>query len=403
LDTPVGETYDFESFRLDRSTGRLFRKSAEGEFAAVAIGSRAIVMLGVLVAHAGEVVSRQEIMDAVWQGTAVEESNLTVQLSALRRVLDSGPAEVNCIQSVPGRGYRFVAQVMRSNRGAATTAIVDAPNPAGGTGANQRRLTRGGAAWLLLGVFAFAGLVVFQTGMPDRLHGPGPGLSVVVLPFANLDSDPEQEYFADAITDDLTTDLSRISASVVIAHSTAQSYRGKTLDVRRIGQEVDVHYVLEGSVRRLDRQVEMNAQLIDARTGGHVWADRFESDRRDLAQAQNEITGRIARTLHLELVEVAGRRIERENRVDPDAGDLVMRGWDLWFRPLSTATHEAAAGAFERALRIDPHMVDAKIGVATILISNIGTGLSHTTGPDGARGATASGSDRAGARQLSRL
>src|SRR5258708_7763293 len=157
-----------------------------------------------------------------------------------------------------------------------------------------------------------------------------PRLSILVLPFANLSDDPEQEFFADGISDDLTTDLSRISGSVVIAHSTAMTYKGKPVDVRQIGHDLDVRYVLEGSVRRMGDQVQVNAQLLDAGDGTHVWAERFQTDRRDLAEAQSNITGRLARTLHLELVEAAGSRIEREKAADPDAADLVMRGWASW-------------------------------------------------------------------------
>jgi len=139
-----------------------------------------------------------------------------------------------------------------------------------------------------------------------------PRLSIVVLPFANLSNDPEQEYFADAITEDLTTDLSRIADSFVIARSTAFAFKGKSVDVKQIGHDLGVRYVLEGSVRRLGDQVQVNVQLIDAERGAHLWADRFETDRRNLAQAQSEITGRLARTLNLQLVEAAGQRVDQE-------------------------------------------------------------------------------------------
>jgi adenylate cyclase len=138
-----------------------------------------------------------------------------------------------------------------------------------------------------------------------------PRLSIVVLPFANLSNDPEQEYFADAITDDLTTDLSRISDSFVIARNTAFTYKGKPVHAKQIGRELGVRYVLEGSVRRMDDQVQVNVQLIDGESGAHLWADRFETDRRNLAQAQSDITGRLARTLNLELVKEAGRSYRR--------------------------------------------------------------------------------------------
>jgi len=148
-----------------------------------------------------------------------------------------------------------------------------------------------------------------------------------VLPFVNLSDDHEQEYFADGVTDDLTTDLSRIAGSFVIARNTAFTFKGKSVDAKQIGRELGVRYVLEGSVRRAGDQVQVNAQLVDAETGAHLWADRFDTNRRNLPEAQNEITGRLARTLHLELGEAVGRRIEQEKVVDPDARDFDMRGW----------------------------------------------------------------------------
>jgi adenylate cyclase len=205
---------------------------------------------------------------------------------------------------------------------------------------------------------------------------PTPRLSVVVLPFANLSPDPEQEYFVDAITDDLTTDLSRIADSFVIARSTAFTYKGKAVDVRQVARELGVRYVLEGSVRRMGERVQVNVQLIDGDTGSHVWADRFETDRRDLAEAQSEITGRLARTLNLELAEAVGRRVEQERAGNPGARDFVMRGWAWWYRRMSPAHRQEAQRAFERALEMDPHSIEARIGLATILVSNIADGWS---------------------------
>src|SRR5262249_22318961 len=154
---------------------------------------------------------------------------------------------------------------------------------------------------------------------------PTPRLSIVVLPFANLSNDADQEYFADAITDDLTTDLSRIGDSFVISRTTALTYKGKPIDVKQIGRDLNVRYVLEGSVRRLGEQVQVNTQLIDAETGAHVWADRFDTDRANLAKAQGEITARLARTLQVELIGAVGRQIEQEKPVNQDARDSVMR------------------------------------------------------------------------------
>jgi len=121
-----------------------------------------------------------------------------------------------------------------------------------------------------------------------------PRLSIVVLPFANLSDDPKQDYFADGITDDMTTDLSRISDSFVIARNTAFTYKAKSVDMKEIGRDLGVRYALEGSVRRTGEQVRVNVQLIDTDSGAHIWADRFDTDLADLAEAQDEITGRLA-------------------------------------------------------------------------------------------------------------
>jgi adenylate cyclase len=203
-----------------------------------------------------------------------------------------------------------------------------------------------------------------------------PVLSIVVLPFANLSVDPEQEYFADAITDDLTTDLSRIADSFVIARTTAFTYKGRAVGARQVARELGVRYVLEGSVRRTGDQVRVNVQLVDAGTGGHIWADRFQTDRANLAEAQDEITSRLARTLNLELAETVGCRVEQEQAINPDVHDHVMRGWAWWYRRMSPANRLEARRAFTRALEMDPRSVDARIGLATILVSNIADGWS---------------------------
>jgi adenylate cyclase len=212
-----------------------------------------------------------------------------------------------------------------------------------------------------------------------------PRLSIVVLPFTNLSNDPEQEYFVDGITDDLTTDLSQISDSLVIARNTAFTYKGKAVDAKQVAHELGVRYVLEGSVRRMGDQVQVNVQLIDGENGAHAWADRFEADRRNLGEAQSQITGRLARTLHLQLVQDVARHIEQERAVDPDARDLVMRGWAWWYGPYSVANRQEAQQAFERALEIDPRSVDARIGIALVLAGRLADGVSSSVREDTAR------------------
>jgi TolB-like protein/Flp pilus assembly protein TadD len=212
-----------------------------------------------------------------------------------------------------------------------------------------------------------------------------PRLSIVVLPFVNLSNDPEQEYFADGITDDLTTDLSRISGSFVIARNTAFTYKDRPVDVKQVGQELGVRYVIEGSVRWVGRQVWVNVQLIDAESGGHLWADRFDIDRANLGEAQSEITGRLARTFDLELATAAGRQIARERVADPDAQALVLRGRACLLRSSSSQTRQDAQSAFERALVIDPQSIDAKVCLAITLVINLLDGWSRSPRQDQAR------------------
>jgi class 3 adenylate cyclase/TolB-like protein len=200
---------------------------------------------------------------------------------------------------------------------------------------------------------------------------PLPRLSIVVLPFANLSNSPDQEYFADAITEDLTTDLSRIAGSFVIAPTTAFTYRGKGLGAKQIGHELGVGYVLDGSVRRTGDHVQVNVQLIDAESGAQLWTDRLASDRTDLVKAQREITGRIARSLNLQLTEVVGRRVERDGPANPDAQDYLMRAWASYYRPASSASRREARRDFERALEIDPQSVRARIGIGTVLVDDL--------------------------------
>jgi len=194
-----------------------------------------------------------------------------------------------------------------------------------------------------------------------------PRLSIVVLPFANLSNDPEQEYFADGITEDLTTDLSRITGSFVIARSTAFTYKGKPIQAKQLGRELGVRYLLEGSVRRSGQQVRVNAQLVDAETGAHLWAERLDRDMGDLFRLQNEITGQIARALQFEL-EIADARRSTEH---PDALDYILRGRVAWARLISRENYDEASSLFERALALDPSAVEAQIGLANTLVGRL--------------------------------
>jgi adenylate cyclase len=245
-------------------------------------------------------------------------------------------------------------------------------------------------AAVVLIALAAAGSWLWRGGTPAEVSRAKPvpplsPLSIVVLPFENLSGDPKQDYFVDGVTDDLTSDLSRIPGSFVIARTTAFTYKGKAIDVRQIGRELGVRYVLEGSVRRSGDRVHVNVQLIDAAREAHVWADQFDTDRANLAQMQEEITGRLAQTLRIELKEAVGRWIEGKGAVDPDARDFVMRGWAWYYRPASRQNRQRAQQEFERALAIDPRSAEARIGLARTLVVNILDGWAASPQQDEAR------------------
>ena len=190
----------------------------------------------------------------------------------------------------------------------------------------------------------------------------------MVLPFANLSGDPSQDYFADGITENLTTELSRIGGSFVIARNTAFTYKGKSIDAKEIGKELGVRYVLEGSVQRDQNRVRVNAQLVDAESGAHLWADRFEEDVADLFKLQDEVVARLANSLGLALTNAEAQRGAHSK--NPDAIDLTMRGWALFWSVFQKPPNEAreslkqARALFDRALAIDPNDADALAGSA---------------------------------------
>jgi adenylate cyclase len=249
-------------------------------------------------------------MAAVWPGRVVEESNLTVHMSALRRVLDEGGDGTNFIQTDPGRGYRFAAPVVET--------------PAGETK---------------------------NANLAAAPHREKP--SIAALPFENMSSDPDQAYFADGMVEDIITELSRSRSLFVVSRNSSFTYRGKTLDIRQVAAELGVRYVLEGSVRRNAQSVRVNAQLIDAETGGHVWAERYDRGVSDVFAVQDEITRAV--TMAIEPA-VAGAEQLRAVRLHPEnlgAWEAFHRGmWHL--EQVDAGSNATARALFEKAIALDP-------------------------------------------------
>ena len=221
-------------------------------------------------------------------------------------------------------------------------------------------------------VVVAAGVWYFRAGEKQAVVANAPThLSIVVLPFTNLSGDQNQDYFADGITENLTTELSRIRNSFVIARNTAFTFKGKNIPVKEISKELGVRYVLEGSVQRDQNRVRVNAQLVDGETGAHLWADRFEEDFADLFKLEDQVVARIANSLRVELVNAESRRPPPQSL---DAVDLTMRGWALlWQKPTPQKDH-AARELFEQAVKLDPSNAEAHSGIAYSLARDVASG-----------------------------
>jgi TolB-like protein len=304
--------YSFEDCSLDTARRELRRGSA-----LVALQPQVFDILVYLVQNRDRVVSKDDIFQSVWGGRVVSESALTSRITAVRKAIDDGGAQ-RLIRTLPRKGLRFIGEV-REEEGAA------AASP------------------------------------------PAPRLSIVVLPFMNLSDDREQQYFADGITEDLTTDLSRLACMFVISRNTAFTYRNNQIGTKQIGRELGVRYVLEGSIRRSGNQVRVSAQLIDAATDAHLWAEQFDGDMSDLFALQNEITGRISVALNSELISREAAR-PTEN---PDAFDYILRGRAVDAKPRTRDNYADAVDLFERALALDPRSLDTQSWLVIALTSRV--------------------------------
>ena len=288
----------------------LYRRDERGVFVPLALGSRAIAILGVLVERPGELVSRAEIISAVWPETIVEESNLDVQIAALRRVLDEGQTAGSCILTIRGRGYRFTAPV---TRGADVAAVPIGTAPP----------------------------------LPNKP-------SLAVMPFQNMSGDPEQEYFADGAVEEIITALSRIRWLLVIARNSSFTYKGQAINVTRVGRELGVRYVLEGAVRKSGRRVRISAQLIDATTGAHLWAGRFDGLLEDIFELQDQVAASVAGVIEPTLEVAETRRLADRPTSDLTALDYYLRA----LPDLDAFTKESLLMALDllrQAIARDPH------------------------------------------------
>jgi TolB-like protein len=304
--------YAFGPFRLDVAAGILFRGAEP-----VALGQRAIALLQILVEAAGNPISKDRLIEGAWPGLAIEESNLPVQIAALRRVFAEAPGGERWIETLPRRGYRYVGPV----------AVREQENQ-GAAGNEQPALAP-----------------------PDKP-------SLAVMPFTNMSGDPEQEYFADGMVEEIITSLSRIKWLFVIARNSSFIYKGQAVNVGRVGRELGVRYVLEGSVRKAGERVRISGQLIETETSVHLWAERFDRRLDDVFAVQDEITLNVVGAIEPSLREAEIERVKRKRPENLDAYDLVLRALPHVALPMPAEAAKAMP-LLERALTLEPDYAGA--------------------------------------------
>lgn len=331
----MGTYYILGAFRLDSAANTLFRGGEP-----VALGRRAVAVLRALVEQPGTLISKGTLIGAAWHGLLVEESNLAVQISALRKVFAGEPGGERWIETLPGRGYRFVGPTKIEKLDPVTVALT----------------------------------------LPQSAIGPDLSLpekpSIAVLAFQNMSGDPEQEYFADGLVEDITTALSWFKALIVVARNSSFVFKGKAVDIQQVARELDVRYVLEGSVRKAGGRIRITGQLIDASTRAHLWAEKFDASTEDVFELQDQITARVVGSLVPSLQDAELKRARRKPPSSLDAYDCVLRALPHIIANTPGAPAEAIR-LLEAALSFDPDYAYAH----ALLAMAMGQVFRDTVGP----------------------
>jgi TolB-like protein/DNA-binding winged helix-turn-helix (wHTH) protein len=356
----------FDGFVLDLERGCLLREDQE-----IPLRRKTFEFLRYLASNSCRLASKEELLAAVWPNVMVSDDSVVQCVTELRRAL--GDHDQRLIRTIQRRGYRFETPV------AIETSTVSSQVPEAGlqhdSSREAARVARvgdpRGRRRLIVVVAAVCVLTLLAAALLDSHWSPGsterltaPPLSIVVMPFKNLNDDRDQAYFAEGVSNDLSTELSRLPGLFVIAQATAHTFKDSDVDARQVGRALNVRYLLAGSVRRNVDQVRISAQLISAETGATLWAERFERGFSDLPAWQDEVIGRIALALNYRLVRLESERGLRERPGAPEAFDLTMRGWALVYASKKPDHYFAARTHFQQALALDPKAVNAAAGVA---------------------------------------
>lgn len=376
LDTP----FWVADWKVEPSLGRLSRGQD-----AVKVEPKVMTVLVCLAQAAGDVISREQLEAAAWEGMVVGYDSLASTIIKLRKAFEDDSRNPRIIETVPKRGYRLIAPVGivapassgSSDAATSPTPTGDGPEtesiaaPATDAPAPLRSLARWAtqipmsyetkgllvASLTLIVVVAIGYFSFMNPADEDRT------LTVAVLPFKNMSDDPQQEYFSDGLTADLITDLSKLSALSVIARNTVFTYRNENVDVRKVARELGAQYVVEGSVRKAGNTVRISARLIDAKSGTNLWADRFDGALDNVFELQDRVTSRIVESLKLTLTENERSQIIHKYTNNIEAYDHFLRGWQ-YFWNMSREGNQIARESYLKAIEIDSNFARAYANLA---------------------------------------
>jgi TolB-like protein len=315
--------YLFEKYVFDIGRRELHRGTEP-----VPIAPQVFDLLDYMIRNRDRVVSKDELIAAIWGGRAISDAALTTRINSVRVAVGDTGDEQRLIKTLPRKGFRFVAPVLEIT-GSDHAAI---PND--------------------------------QIQASTQAPRSSDKSAIAIMPFENMSADPDQAYFADGLVDDITTALSRFRAFFVIDRNSSFTYRGKAVDIKQIGHELGVQYVLEGSVRKVGKQLRINAQLIDVATGVHLWADRFDGSLGDIFDLQDRLARQVVGAIAPEVDRAEIERASRRRTGSIDAVTAYYRGLPYIQFPTTPENNDAAAGYFERAIALDPGFAPAYGGAA---------------------------------------
>jgi len=353
-------------WKVEPSLGRLSRGQTT-----VKVEPKVMTVLICLAQAAGDVISREELEAAAWEGLVVGYDSLASTIIKLRKAFEDDSRNPRIIETVPKRGYRLIAPVNAIGPPAVTEGGAEAESLEQPTGfapaplREKKRITqiliKNKARGLLVVAASFALVMAIYFGVMsddnDRTQ------TVAVLPFKNMSNDPQQEYFSDGMTADLITDLSKLSALSVIARNTVFSYKNGDVDVRKVARELGAQYVIEGSVRKAGNTVRITATLIDASNGTNIWADRFDGALDDVFALQDKVTSRIVESLEVKLTENERSQMIHQYTSNIDAYDHFLRGWQ-YFWNMSREGNQIARESYLKAIELDPDFARAYANLA---------------------------------------